>query len=295
MRTLIFGIRKSALAQRQLDEFIIFLTRKKLSFNYSVKTLVTKGDQNKTLPVDQMGQGIFTKEIELALLSGEIDCAVHSLKDMPVKIEKGTVLSCFPPRHDARDCLVVPDGVPPKNLKRLRIGTGSPRRTTFLKEIESTAQALPIRGNIDTRLRKLDNGDYDALILAACGLKRLRYESRIAHYFDPAKFVPAAGQGIICSQTRVDDEELNDSLKRLSCVETEKVTRAERKVLTVLGIGCQVPFGVNARFEGEKFFLSSRGYVAAKKIFVEEQRICLATEWEAATDDLAQQMKIKFL
>lgn len=291
MRPLIFGIRKSALAKCQLDEFIAYLVSQKWAVDYSVKTIVTQGDRDRTSPVDEMGLGIFTKEIEKALLRGEIDCAVHSLKDMPVKVERGTVLSCFPPRHDVRDCLVVRDGVSAENLKKLKVGTGSPRRTAFLKEIESTVEALPIRGNIDTRLRKLDNGDYDALVLAACGLKRLGYENRISRYFDPHHFVPASGQGIICSQTRADDAELNTALKRCSSVGTEQACWAERKILEALAIGCQVPFGVYASSADEKFMVTAKGYVAQKKSYIFVQKICATVDRASAVDDVIQQIK----
>ncbi|MBF0484863.1 MAG: hydroxymethylbilane synthase [Candidatus Omnitrophica bacterium] len=169
MRKIIFGIRKSVLARKQLDEFITYLVKNKIIFDYSIKTIQTAGDKDQKSPVAQMGQGIFTKEIERAILNNEIDCAVHSLKDMPVKTEKGTVLTFCGAREDVRDCLVVRKGISANDLKGLRIGTGSPRRNAFLKELEPTVKILQIRGNVDTRLRKLDQGEYDGIVLAACG------------------------------------------------------------------------------------------------------------------------------
>ncbi|MBF0531969.1 MAG: hydroxymethylbilane synthase [Candidatus Omnitrophica bacterium] len=291
MRTLVFGIRKSALARVQLEEFIAFLAQQNFIFDYCVKTIATAGDQDKKTPLDKMGRGIFTKTIEAALLRGEIDCAVHSLKDMPAELEPGTALSCFPPRQDSRDCLVVRPGVAPEHLAGLRIGTGSPRRAAFLKELESTAQALPVRGNVETRLRKLDKGDYDGLILAAAGLKRLGYAGRVARYFDPEIFVPPAGQGIICGQTRGRDIELNQALRACSCAATGKAAQAERKILTVLNIGCQVPFGVYARFDAEQFCITARGFTAAKQALVSKKQVVPAAQWEAAVDKLINALK----
>ncbi|MBF0521962.1 MAG: hydroxymethylbilane synthase [Candidatus Omnitrophica bacterium] len=293
MRTIIFGIRKSALAKRQLEEFIAFLENQKLTFKYDVKTIVTQGDKDRTSPLHEMGQGIFTKEIERALLRREIDCAVHSLKDMPVKIEQGTICPCFPPRLDVRDCVIGRRGVEVQVLKGLRIGTGSPRRSEFLKEIESDVEILPLRGNVETRLRKLDNGDYDAIILAACGLKRLGYTDRISRYFDPDQFVPAAGQGIICAQTRLDDDELNGALKKCSSWEAEEASVSERKVLEALGIGCQMPFGVYARFEGENFIITAKFYMGSKKSYVYARRTSLKADRETATADLIRQLKME--
>jgi porphobilinogen deaminase len=131
MQTIVFGIRESLLARRQLEELIAFLRAHEFAFDGHVKTMTTSGDEDRTRPIDQMGEGIFTKEIASALLRGEIDCAVHSLKDVPVQSDKGAVLSCYLPRHDARDCLVVRPGV--SGLKKIRVGTDSPRRAAFLK------------------------------------------------------------------------------------------------------------------------------------------------------------------
>jgi hydroxymethylbilane synthase len=145
---------------------------------------------------------------------------------------------------------------------------------------------LPVRGNIDTRLRKLDSGAFDALILAACGLKRLGYDRKIADYFDPETFIPAAGQGVLCCQTRADHAGLNRALKRLSCSESENAAQAERNVLAALGAGCRVPFGVYARFGAGKFLIVARGYDDGKCI--EGRKNCSGRDWEKATNELIQ-------
>lgn len=292
MRRIIFGIRKSALARRQLDEFMESLVSHNIKLDYEIKTITTSGDKDQTSPVAEMGQGIFTKEIERALLDKEIDCAVHSLKDMPVKTKEGTALSFCLPRQDPRDCLVVKRGLNAESLRGLRVGTGSPRRSAFLKEMEPEIKFLPIRGNVDTRIRKLDQGDYDAIVLAACGLERLGLHSRIHTYLDPETFVPAAGQGIVCSQTRSDDVEINTALKQCASLMTEQTARAERKVLEALEVGCQMPFGVYARFDGERFFITAKIYVEDRKIYVSKQRTSSAADWPKATEELIQDMKM---
>lgn len=295
MRKIIFGIRKSSLAESQLNEFLAYLVSKKLDLDYSVKTILVAADKDKVSKVCEIGQGAFTKEIERALIDNDIDCAVHSLKDMPVKIEPGTALSCFSMRQDVRDCLVVRDGVFRDKLKGLKIGAGSPRRSAFLKEIERGLEVLPLRGNVDTRLRKMDNGDYDALVLAACGLNRLGHANRISRYFDPEIFVPAAGQGIICSQTRSDDHVLNNALRASSCQDTQQSALLERKVLAALEIGCLKPFGVYARFNGEEFIIIAKSYQEASNTYIYEQRKCPRAESEKTTNDLISCLKNKML
>ena len=223
MRKIIFGIRKSKLAGCQLDEFVAHLESEKIPFKYEVVKIATDADKKPGAAIEDLGIGIFTKELERALLSGEIDCAVHSLKDVPVGSDKGTVLSCFAPRADARDCVVwAPDYAAGGNLKGLKVATSSPRRAAFIREVEPDVEIVPLRGNVDTRLRKCEDGEFDAMVLAACGLTRLGREDKIGLYFDPEVFVPAAGQGIICGQTREDDGELNSVLESASSPETSR-------------------------------------------------------------------------
>lgn len=258
MRKITFGIRKSRLAQAQLDEFIRHLDVYKSDLEYEVKHIVTKGDSDKVTPIEDLGQGVFIKELEQQILANEIDCAVHSLKDMPVSIAEGTVLACFIPRSDPRDCLVFRDDFEPDNLGAKKIATSSPRRQVFLCEIHDELKVVPVRGNIDTRLAKLDNGDFDAIVLAACGLKRLGLVSRISKYLDPEVFVPAAGQGIVCAQIRANDEVLLNILKEVSCKETEIAAISERRILKEFEVGCRKPFGVFARMVENEFLITAK-------------------------------------
>jgi hydroxymethylbilane synthase len=261
MRKIIFGIRKSSLAARQLDEFIAHMGSMKIHFKCEVLAISTGADKKPEAAISDLGVGIFTKELERALLSGEIDCAVHSLKDVPVGIGSGTVLSCFTPRADARDCVVwSPGRSAGGGLKGLRVATGSPRRAAFIRDIEPDIEVMPLRGNVDTRLRKCEAGEFDAMVLAACGLKRLGREDRIGLYLEPDEFVPAAGQGIVCAQTRFDDGELNSVLERASSQETEKAALCERAVIESLGIGCRAAFGVFARFTKDGFSITAKSH-----------------------------------
>lgn len=294
MRRIIIGTRKSKLAQKQCAEFIKYLAETNINFDYSLKTIQTQGDKDRQSPVHAIGQGIFIKELEQALMSKEIDCAVHSLKDTPVKIKEGSLLSCFLRREDVRDCLVFRKGVLSGSLEGLRIGTGCPRRNAFLKEIEPGIEVLPLRGNVDTRLRKLDNGDYDAIVLAACGLIRLGFANRISRYFDPDTFVPAAGQAVICSQTRIEDKELNQLLMNCSSLDSETVVLAERRVLEALEIGCQSPFGVYARFDQtnpDSFSITAKIYLEQSSNYVSERRQCTRADIFSTTEGLISSMR----
>ncbi|MBF0384283.1 MAG: hydroxymethylbilane synthase [Candidatus Omnitrophica bacterium] len=293
MRRIIFGIRKSALANKQLFEFIAFLKRKNVNLDYRIKTILTQGDRDRKNKITAIGTGIFTKEIERALINKEIDCAVHSLKDVPVKLQKGTKLSCFAKREDRRDCLVLRDGLKSGQLAGLKLGTDSPRRMYFIQEIEPKAIVLPIRGNIDTRIRKMNGGKYDGLILAACGLKRLGYENLIVRYFDSESFVPAAGQGIICAQTRDNDKDLNSILRKSSCIETEKSALLERNVLKALGIGCRTPFGVYAKFIKGNFSINAKYYSEKAKCFIKESEKGAKDNASGITDNLIASLKIQ--
>jgi hydroxymethylbilane synthase len=248
-------------------------------------------DKDKETPVEKIGVGVFAKELERALLNREIDCAVHSLKDMPVKIESGTVISCFTLRQDPGDCLVLREGISADSLESLRIGTGSPRRTAFLKELEPGVQALPLRGNVNTRLRKMDQGDYDGIVLASCGLIRLGLQNRIRRHLDPGTFVPAAGQGIICSQTRVEDRDFNRALEGCSDPESQEAALAERKVLEELEVGCAMPFGVFARFEGDRFKIAAKAYLESSLTYIYESSSSSRPDSAKATNDLISKMK----
>jgi hydroxymethylbilane synthase len=205
----------------------------------------TTGDKITDVPLSKVGtKGLFTKEIEEALLSGAIDLAVHSLKDMPTELPDGLTLAAIPEREDPRDALV---GRSLATLaQQARVGTSSLRRAAQLRARRPDLDIENIRGNLDTRLRKLDAGQYDAIVLASAGLRRLGWENRITELLDPQVMCPAVGQGALAVETRANGGAAEEIAKRLEHRESRIAVTAERAVLAALGGGCQVPIGAYA-------------------------------------------------
>ena len=213
-----------------------------------IEIIHTTGDKITDVALSKVGtKGLFTKEIEEALLSGAIDLAVHSLKDMPTELPSGLTLSAIPEREDPRDALV--GGRLADLAQGARVGTSSLRRAAQLRAIRPDLEIENIRGNVDTRLRKLDQGQYDAIILASAGLRRLGWENRISELLEPDVMCPAVGQGALAVETREDSGAAHDLSKRLEHTETRIAVTAERAVLASLGGGCQVPIGAHATVE----------------------------------------------
>jgi hydroxymethylbilane synthase len=220
----------------------------------------TSGDRLGEAPLSDVGgKRLFVKEIEDALLAGDVDIAVHSSKDMPALLPEGLEIGGVLPREDPRDAIVLPAGHDRERSLDLvrqalghapRIGTSSVRRIAQLVSLTSTGQFLPIRGNLDTRLRKLDSGDYDALVLAAAGLRRLERDARISALLPVELCVPAPGQGIIAVEIRKDDRRSAEIVKALDDNEAGVALRAERAVVERLGGGCQMPIGAFAQSAG---------------------------------------------
>jgi hydroxymethylbilane synthase len=197
------------------------------------------------------GKGLFVREIEEALLRGDIDLAVHSLKDLPAETPAGLTLAAFPPREDARDVLVARHAVTVRTLAPgARVGTSSPRRRALLLSVRPDLCVEPIRGNVDTRLGKLGGGEWDAVVLAAAGLHRLGLAPEHREALDPAVFVPAVGQGIIAVQARADDATTLAALARVDDGPTRACARAERAYLARLGASCNTPMAAHARRDG---------------------------------------------
>lgn len=219
-----------------------------------VVIIKTEGDRNQTTPVSQMeGQGWFTTEVGRAVLEGHADAAVHSSKDLPSQPTDGLTVAAYLARDDCRDALVTRDGTDLMTLAPgSRVGTSSARRIALLREMRPDVQAVEMRGNVDTRLRKLDDGEVDALLLAGCGLQRLGLGNRIAELLNPAQFVPAPCQGIIAVEVRQTsaDTAMPPSLRSLDDPTSRGCVVAERAVLVALGGGCLLPLGANAEIEG---------------------------------------------
>lgn len=261
MRKIIVGSRRSKLALTQTNWVIEQLKSLGLPFEFEVKEIVTKGDRILDVTLSKVGgKGLFVKEIEAALLSKEIDMAVHSMKDMPAVLPDGLTIGCIPVREDHRDVLLSKNG---QTLEQLKpgaiIGTSSLRRGAQILAQRPDLQIKWIRGNIDTRVNKLKEEDYDAIILAAAGLSRLGWNSEvITQYLEDDLCLPAVGQGALSIECRNDDKELLEALQKLNCTVTEKTVRAERAFLHTMEGGCQVPIaGYGTMNEADEITLTA--------------------------------------
>jgi hydroxymethylbilane synthase len=241
-KTLIIGSRGSALALWQA-RFIASLLDES-GFSTRIEIIKTTGDHLQTASLTQVGgKGLFTKEIEDALLAGAIDLAVHSLKDLPVELPAGLRIAAIPERENPFDALL---GAKLQDLcAGARVGTSSGRRAAQLRRLQSDLDIQPIRGNVDTRLRKLNGGQFDAILLAVAGLKRLGFEDQIAHVFSPREICPAPGQGALAIETRTSGDPY-EICNRLNHAPTSEAVHCERAVLAGLGGGCQLPLGAFA-------------------------------------------------
>lgn len=250
MRPLRIGSRGSILARWQA-EFIRKQLFQVTGVEAEIVIIKTSGDKMQQSPLTQIGgKGIFIKELEEALLEESIDLAVHSVKDIPTEIP-GRL--CFPAvcrRDDVRDCLISHTGTALAQLKQgARVGTSSLRRQAQLRHYRADLDIRELRGNVDTRLRKVESGEYDAIVLSKAGLDRLGWSQKITEPLSPEISLPAVGQGAISIESRVKDEESNQILARLDDAETRTAILAERALLSALHGGCQVPLGAWARME----------------------------------------------
>ncbi len=218
-----------------------------------IKVIRTSGDKIQDRPLaDAGGKGLFTKEIEEALLSGAIDFAVHSSKDIPAVLPAGLTLAAFLPREDPRDALVSRIGKSLGELPRnALVGTSSPRRQALLMRARPDLRIAPLRGNVETRLRKIDAGEMEAAVLAVAGLKRLGLFSAIATALEVEEFLPAAGQGAIAIETRANDESARAHAAAVDDADTHTALAAERAFLAALGGSCRTPIAGHARIEGD--------------------------------------------
>jgi hydroxymethylbilane synthase len=245
-RTLRLGTRRSALALAQAQT--VAETLRADGHDVQLVEVVTQGDRSADAVTAIGGTGVFVTELRQRLLAGEIDFAVHSLKDLPTAAAEGLVVAAIPPRADPRDALVSRDGLALAELPAgTVVGTGSPRRAAQLHAAGLGLSVVPIRGNVDTRLRKVAEGEVDAVVLAAAGLARLGRLDEAAEILDPAQMLPAPGQGALAVECRHDDETLRTILAVLLDDEsTRAAATAERLVLARLEAGCTAPVGALA-------------------------------------------------
>jgi hydroxymethylbilane synthase len=249
---LVIGSRGSKLALRQSEQAKARLTLLNPAIDVRIEIIKTTGDV-KTDPLAVIGgKGVFTKELEDALLDGRIDIAVHSLKDLPTILPDELTISAICEREDPRDALVLSSHIESVNAslaslsERAVVGTSSQRRLAQLKVLRPDIVVKDVRGNVDTRLRKLDEGQYDALILASAGLRRLGLHTRISAAISTDEMLPAVGQGAVAIETRSDNEFAILMVSKLDHEETRIACLAERSLLRTLGGGCQFPIAAHA-------------------------------------------------
>ncbi|MDA0207094.1 MAG: hydroxymethylbilane synthase [Acidobacteria bacterium] len=294
MIELVIGSRGSKLALWQARYIAAQLDA--LGVKTRIEVIKTTGDKITDVALARVGEvsglkGVFTKEIEEALLDGSIDLAVHSLKDLPTELPEGLTIGVVPVREDPRDALVG------KTLDELksgdRIGTGSLRRAAQIRRLKPGVETVDIRGNVDTRLRKLDEGQYDAIILACSGLKRLGLQDRIAQALDPELMAPAIGQGALGIEVRIGDGVTLEAVAPLNHIPTHLAVEAERALLEAFGGGCQIPLGGHARVDGDDLVLSAAVFSHDGATLIRGQDTGPMTEAKELGRRLAASLKAK--
>ena len=288
MRKIIVGSRRSKLALTQTNWFINELKAAGAPFEFEIKEIVTKGDQILDVQLSKVGgKGLFVKEIEQALYDKEIDFAVHSMKDMPAVLPEGLVIGCIPPREDARDAFISKGHVKFADLPEgAVVGTSSLRRSAQLLMIRPDLEIKWIRGNVDTRLAKLEAEEYDAILLAAAGLKRLGWsDDVVTEFLSIEDCLPAVAQGALGIECREDDIELLAELAKLTDRATWQEAHAERAFLAAMDGGCQVPIAGYAKTNGEQITLT--GLVAAPDASVVYKETLVGSDAEVLGKELA--------
>lgn len=247
-RDIVIGTRGSRLALWQAEWIQSILKDRHPTMGIALKRIKTSGDKITDVPLAKVGgKGLFVKEIEEALLRREIDLAVHSMKDVPTVIPEGLHLAAVTVRENPRDALISRNGHRLKDLPSAsRVGTSSLRRMAHLYHARPDLSVLSLRGNLDTRLRKLKSGEMDAIVVAAAGLQRMGWEEEATEYLDPEVSLPAIGQGALGIECRIDDPEINPMLAPLDHADTRSAVTAERALLRLLEGGCQVPIAAYA-------------------------------------------------
>ena len=272
---LVVGTRGSNLALVQTNWVVEQLKKNNPNIEFEIKIIKTKGDLIKDLPLDKIGdKGLFVKEIEKSLLDKEIDMAVHSMKDMPSYLPEGLKFAHSPRREDPRDALIFREGY--KTLEDLpqgaKIGTGSKRRKYQLLKHRPDLEIVPIRGNIETRIKKIETENLDGVVLAASGLRRAGLEEKIDYYIPTDIMLPAPAQGILALEIREDDKETEKIIDSIKDNITKIQIDAERGFLIGVNGSCHIPMGAYCEIEGEKITLTGLyGDGEGKKIVVQSQ------------------------
>jgi len=257
---LIAATRSGSLALAQTQIVVSAIQKLNPDLDIRIKKIASHGDKDKRTNLWELKDtGFFTSLLEDALLANQADIAVHSFKDLPTSIREGLTIAAVFDRKFPEDCLVTAS--PIKSIYDLPnealVGTSSLRRTVQLKRLRNDLKCVPIRGNVPTRLKKLEQGDFDAIVLARAGLERLGLSEKISIIFDPAKFIPAPAQGALAVEIRADDNETKEFVSKLDDKDARITTTAERQVFSALGCGCHAPAGVFAQISGDTITISA--------------------------------------
>ncbi len=258
MKVVRIGTRGSPLAVWQAEWIRSRLVALHPQYEAELTKIKTTGDKITDVPLAQVGgKGLFVKEIETALLEGRIDIAVHSMKDMPAEIPPGLCISAMPERENPLDVLISRNGQPFEDLpKGARLGSSSLRRAAQVRHVRPDITVHPLRGNLDTRIRKLETAGLDAIVVAAAGVKRLGLKAHITEYLPEAIMLPAIGQGALAIETREDDDSIRRLIAPLDHRETRLAVKSERAFLARLEGGCQVPIAARAKIVGDELELT---------------------------------------
>lgn len=290
--TLVLGTRGSKLALCQSEWFQSKVQDVVPEVRVVLKKIQTSGDKIVDVPLAKIGgKGLFVKEIEDALLAGEVDFAVHSMKDVPAQLPEGLDILCVPPREDARDALISREGHSFSTLPLgATVGTASLRRQAQLLQARPDLKIAMLRGNLDTRLKKLKEGQFDAIVLAAAGLHRLGWSQTITDYLSPILSLPAIGQGALGIEGRTSDVFVRSVLARLNHQATHTTVTAERAFLCRLEGGCQVPIAAHATLSGEQLVLDGLVATVDGKTVLRDQIEGTAQQAHALGVQLAERL-----
>ena len=287
----VVGSRRSKLAMVQTRSMIAELKRLHPRVEFDLVEITTTGDRHRQVSLDVLGgEGVFVRELEEALLDGRIDLAVHSAKDMPTEIADGLRLGATPPRVDPRDVLISRSGKLKELASGSRIGTGSQRRVVQIVALRPDLQIGGLRGNVDTRLRKVASGEFDGILLAAAALIRLGLEEHITEYLEPDVFVPAVGQGSLGIEIRAGDDRMADVVAPLNDEPTWQAVIAERAFLQALGGGCRAPIAALGNVGGGRLHLSGMVADPAGTTILRREVVGDTTDPEEAGNLLGREM-----
>ncbi|AEJ41731.1 porphobilinogen deaminase [Sulfobacillus acidophilus TPY] len=290
MANLSIGTRGSELAVRQTDLIVSRLESQE--HHVTVVRVETHGDRVLDRALNQLGnQGVFTTELEQRLVAGTIDLAVHSLKDLPTQLAPGLAIGAYALPEDRRDVLLAGDYTLATLPPGARVGTSSLRRTAFLRSLRPDLEVVPVRGNLQTRLRKWQELGLDGLLLAAAGVHRLGWQDKISEYLDPFAMVPAPGQGILAVEMVADRQDIAKILAPLDDPAARVLAQAERGVLARLGGGCQMPLGAYATWDGETVYLLGQAADPAGTRLARAEARGTASDTDRLAEEVADELR----